>query len=143
MVSRRQPCEGGNKIGLERRAVRIKAGAALLVDQPADCIRECTDWIVRCGTPDRFDVQTPPRSQPLQRIVEPRPHGHEFFGAGAFEIGTAKAGAGLKRAILVEDHARRDEERPGQMIGEMGGASAKLIEEAHGCVLTRRVDREG
>src|SRR3546814_9321482 len=63
------------------------------------------------------------RPETLEDIVRPRAGSDQFRLSRGFEIGAAKAERSLKAAILVENHAGRDQRGPRQMIGEpIGGA---------------------
>src|SRR3546814_6665090 len=66
-----------------------------------------------------------------ERIVCPRAGRDQLSLGRGLEVRPAKRQDALKTAVLVEDHARRDERRPRQVIGEPLGALAILAEEHH------------
>jgi hypothetical protein len=53
--------------------------------------------------PARFERRSPSRSEPAQRVVEPRRDADQLGGRGAFEVGAAEVRGALKAAVLVED----------------------------------------
>src|SRR5262249_53920577 len=69
--------------------------------------------------PARFDEDRPARSEPAQRVVEPRRDTDQLGGRSAFEVGAAELRGALKAAVLVEDAALFDERRPWQEVGEV------------------------
>src|SRR4029077_19137064 len=69
--------------------------------------------------PARFDEDRPARSEPAQRIVEPRRDTDQLGGRGAFEVGSAEVSSALKAAVLVENDALFDERRPWQEVREV------------------------
>src|SRR3546814_19382517 len=79
--------------------------------------------IGQCLAAFGLEVQRPSRPETLEDIVRPRAGSDQFRLSRGFEIGAAKAERSLKAAILVENHAGRDQRGPRQMIGEpIGGA---------------------
>ena len=69
-----------------------------------------------------------------------RAAGRDELGLGrAFKVGPAEREAALEAAVLVEDDPRRDQRRPGQMVGEPVGAAAVFGEVQHArCPCWRR-----
>jgi hypothetical protein len=58
-------------------------------------------------------------AQPLWPLTgEKPPLSDEFRGRGAVEVGPPEARRTLQAAVFVQDHARSDERRPGQEVGE-------------------------
>jgi len=104
------------------RARGLEARPALLVDQPGGGVREGAPRIAERLAALGLDMERPARAEPLQHIVGPGAGRDELGLGGAFQIGSAKGGAALEAAVLVEHHAGRDQRRPGQMVGEPVGA---------------------
>src|SRR3546814_6866356 len=85
--------------------------------------------IGQCLAAFGLEVQRPSRPETLEDIVRPRAGSDQFRLSRGFEIGAAKAERSLKAAILVENHAGRDQRGPRQMIGEpIGGAPIRSEE---------------
>ena len=103
---------------LEMRAFLLELRLALHVDERRDGIGEVARRIVLRRIALRLDEDRPAGAKTPQRIVEPRRRADELGLRRAVEIGAAKARRALEGAVLVEDHARRDERRPGQEVGE-------------------------
>src|SRR3546814_11045484 len=77
-----------------------------------------------------------------ERIVCPRAGRDQLSLGRGLEVRPAKRQDALKTAVLVEDHARRDERRPRQVIGEPLGALAILAEEHHDPAFSMRKARK-
>ncbi len=114
----RHPDEGQIIEALEMRALFLELLAALDIDEGGDRVRKLAAGIVLGRNPLASTKIAQPDPKPAQRIVEPRRRADELGRRGAVEVGTAKPRRALKRAILVEHDARRDQRRPGQKIGE-------------------------
>ena len=82
----------------------------------------CVDHrrIVRRNPTSGFDMERPARAKAADRIVDPG-HGRDQAGfGGAREVGSAKAKAGLQRAVLVEDDAWGNHGTPDDELGKVG-----------------------
>ena len=86
------------------------------IDQMADRIGKPAGRIGLGRRADGLDMQAPARAQAPQGVVELGPHAHQAGRRGAGQVGPAKLQRLLKGPILVEHHARRDQQRPGQVV---------------------------
>ena len=93
---------------------------ALAVDQRGRGRRLDHRRVVRRNPTSRFDMQRPAGAKAPDRVVDPG-HGRDQAGfGGAREVGSAKAKAGLQRAVLVEDHAGGNHGTPDDELGKVG-----------------------
>src|SRR5882724_807640 len=121
---RRQIEKGEEVTRLVVRALLLKFGAALDVDQSRRHIRKMTFGIFACRIPLRLDKDSPTRTEPTQRIVQSPRNADEFRRHGGIQVRTPKLGGALKRTILVEDDSFVDQSRPGQEIHELRSGAA-------------------
>ena len=71
--------------------------------------------------PLRLDKNSPTRTQPPQRVVQPAGDAYEFSRHSGIQVRSPKPCRALERAILVEDDALIDQSGPGQEIRKLGG----------------------
>src|SRR3546814_13992689 len=110
----------------------LERGTALPVDQPGRRIGELGRRIAGRGVTLGLEEQRPARAEAPQHVVEPRADGDEFGLRRALQVGPAEAEGPLEAAVLVEQHAGRDERRPRQVVrseerrvGEEGGSTCR------------------
>ena len=113
------------------RALLLELSAALDVDQGGRHVREMAFGILAGGMPLRFDKDSPARTEPAQRIVEPAGDADEFRRHGGIQIRPPKPRRTLKRAILVEDDALVDQSGPGQEVRKLRGRAPIFCEVHH------------
>ena len=130
-VRGRQPAQRQVVAALEMLAFAEKLGLPLAVNQPGRGVGEVAVRVSRCLAPLGIEEQCPAGAEPLEHVVRPRTGRHQLGFRGGFEVGAAEAQRALKAAVLVEYDARRDERRPGQMVGQPVGAMAVFGEVQH------------
>ncbi|MNI28046.1 hypothetical protein D3C73_818090 [compost metagenome] len=125
LIGGRQVAEREMKAALEMLpAPSIEMRPPLFIHQPGRRIGKGAVEVAERFDADRIEEQRPARAKPTQGVVRPCTDRNQFGLRRGFEIGTSKAQGALERPILVEDHAGRDQGRPGQMIGEKVGGAA-------------------
>ena len=112
------------------RALLLELSAALDVDQGRCHIREMAFGIFAGGMTLRLDEDSPARTEPTQRVVQPAGDADEFGRHGGIQIRPPKFCRALKRAILVEDDALVDQSGPGQEVRKLRGR-APIFGEVH------------
>jgi hypothetical protein len=105
-------------------ALGLELLAPFDVDQRGSLVGKAAVGILRGLDALRLHEDGPAGAEPAQRIVEPRGGADQFGRRGAVEIGTTEARCALKRTVLVQNDAPRDEGGPGQVVGEADGAVA-------------------
>ena len=131
-IGRRQIGQGQEVAALEVIAGLDKGGLALLVDQGRDRIGKGADRIGLGLITPRLDKQRPTRAQATQGAVEPGGDGGDLPVRGRIQVRPAKLGGALEGPVLVQHHAGRDQGRPRQIVGQMGGPAAVFAEIEHG-----------
>src|SRR3546814_5971665 len=96
---------------LEMRALGLERSTPFAVDQPARRVREVACRVAMALAPLGLKEQRPPAAEAPERIVCPRAGRDQLSLGRGLEVRPAKRQDALKTAVLVEDHARRDERR--------------------------------
>ena len=98
--------------------VRLKTLSSFGFDGGGEGIGEWAGGIALAGSAMILDMQAPAGAQALQRIVHRRPHGDQFVIRGTVQIGPAKSISRQERAVFIQDYARMDQTRPGEIVAE-------------------------
>src|SRR3546814_3746943 len=93
-----------------------------LIHQPGSRIGEIAIGITLRFPSVRLEENRPARTEPFQNIVRARAGGNQFRFRCALKVWPAKTECALETAVLVEDHAGRDECGPGQVVSNAIGA---------------------
>ena len=94
----------------------LGGGAQLLLNQPGGSAVKRALFQSNSFRTYRLEEQSPAGPEPAEHIIDPCGDCNEFGFRGAFKVGTPIAEACLEGAVLVEDDARRDEARPGEVV---------------------------
>ena len=109
VLRRRQPDQGEIIAALEVDARLLEGILPLQVDQRRHGIWKRAVRIELRRESRSFDEDRPAGAEAAQHIVEPRRRADEFGRRCAVEVGTPESRGPLKRAVLVENDAGRDQ----------------------------------
>lgn len=118
LIARRQEGEGQIIGALEMRGASLETCAPFLIDEKGDRVRKGRRRVIIRRNTRRFKEERPARAKAFQHIVDAGGEGEKLRVARAFEIRPAITDRALETPILVEDNARRDNHRPGEIIGK-------------------------
>ena len=132
LLGRRQPDEGQVVSTLEQHAGFFELRFALRFDQRRGRIRQAALGIAGGRDALCFDEDRPAGAEATESIVESRGRANQLRRRRGIEVRTSEPCRPLETTVLVQDHTRRDERRPGQDIGEAGSLGAVFGEIQHG-----------
>ena len=121
---RRQPNECEVIATLEMDTGLLEGILPFQVDQRRDGIRKRAVRIELRRKSGRLDEDRPAGAETAQNIVESGGRADELGRRCAVEVRPPESRGPLKRAVLVENNAGRDQSRPRQIVGKAGGTVA-------------------